>query len=229
MICKVRGTIEAVQDGKLLLQMEGGLTYELLLPTYAQARLGGMIGQATSLETLHYLEGSSQGSNFTPRLAGFLTPLDKAFFELFISVKGIGPRKALRAMALDTGRIAGAIADRDAKVLQSLPEIGQRMAETIIASLHGKVDRFVAEAAYAGTGGRAAARGAGDGAGAADMEAAGGSPRRALARQTLEVLLQLGENRVQALVWIDEALRKHPEVDQPHDLLTRALEVKAGG
>ncbi len=228
MICKVRGKIEAVQDGKLLLQMEGGLTYELLLPTYAQARLGGMIGQAASLETLHYLEGSSQGSNFTPRLAGFLTPMDKAFFELFISVKGIGPRKALRAMALETGRIAGAIADRDAKLLQSLPEIGQRMAETIIASLHGKVDRFVAEAAYAGTGGRAAS-GAAAGAGAAEMESAGGSSRRALARQTLEVLLQLGENRVQALTWIDEALRKHPEVDQPHDLLTRALEVKAGG
>ena len=78
-----------------------------------------------------------------PRLAGFLSVEDRAFFELFTTCKGIGNRKALRAMSLDVGQLAGAISDRDIALLQTLPDIGRRTAETIIATLHGKVDRFL--------------------------------------------------------------------------------------
>ena len=41
------------------------------------------------------------------------------------------------------GTIAAAIAEKDIDLLKSLPEIGKRTAETIVAELHGKVDRFV--------------------------------------------------------------------------------------
>jgi Holliday junction DNA helicase RuvA len=92
---------------------------------------------------LHYLEGQSQGSSFLPRLIGFSSEQDRSFFELFTTVKGIGNRKALRALIRPFMETAAAIANRDATSLTSMPEIGKRSAETIIAELHGKVDIFI--------------------------------------------------------------------------------------
>ena len=213
MICRIHGVLEGIANGRAQVAPEGGLTYEVLLPAYAAARLGASIDSPITLHTVHFLEGSSQGTSFIPRLAGFLSETDKAFYELFTTVKGIGARKALRAMALDTGQIAAAIAERDVKLLQSLPEIGKRMAETIVATLHGKVDRFVSEAAY------------GD-----RREAAGGGTAtgRTASREALEVLLQLGESRTQAVAWIDQVLTRRPELDDAQVIITEVFKVKSG-
>jgi len=216
MIARVHGTLESITAGAAHVALGDGLTYEVLLPAYAAARLGASIGSAITLHTLHYLEGASQGSSFIPRLAGFLSVSDRAFFELLVSVKGIGPRKALRAMTMDSGAIAGAIADRDVKTLQSLPEIGRRTAETIVASLHGKVDRFVSGAVYGG------AKPTG-----ADGEVAT-APARTAAREALEILLQLGENRTQAVNWIDDVLTRKPDLTDAQQIVTEVLRVKVG-
>jgi len=213
MICRITGQLEAIVNGKARLALDGGLSYEVLLPAYASARLGGAIDSPVTLHTVHFLEGASQGANFIPRLAGFLTENDKAFYELFTTVKGIGARKALRAMTLDTAQIAGAIAERDTKMLQTLPEIGKRMSETIVATLHGKVDKFVSEAAY-GTPG-------------SDTGAAR-TPARSASREALEVLLQLGENRTQATAWIDQVLTRDPEIDDAQVIITEVFKVKSG-
>jgi Holliday junction DNA helicase RuvA len=211
MICRITGQLEAIENGKAHLALEGGLTYEVLLPAYASGRLGASIDSPITLHTLHYMEGSSQGTTFIPRLAGFLTETDKAFFELFTTVKGIGSRKALRAMTLDTAQIANAIADRDTKMLQTLPEIGKRMSETIVATLHGKVDQFVS-----GPSGEAPTTG--------ELP----RPGRAASREALEVLLQLGENRTQAVAWIDQVLTRDPEIDDAQVIITEVFKVKSG-
>lgn len=212
MITRITGQLESIENHRAYIAPEGGLVYEVLLPTFAAVRLGGSIGQIVTLHTIHYLEGSSQGSHFVPRLAGFLTPTDRQFFELFTTVKGIGPRKALRALGLETGQVAGAIADRDVKLLQSLPEIGKRMAETIVATLHGKVDTFVSGAVYGG-------------------EPGGGttaSPRSGAAREALEVLMQLGETRSQAVAWIDQVMAGDGEIEDSEQLIAAVLRLKAG-
>lgn len=213
MISRIHGVLETVDHGAAQVVVDGGLTYEVLVPAYAQARLGGSLGQPTTLHTVYLLEGTAQGASMSPRLLGFLSVDDKRFFELFTTVKGIGPRKAMRAMTLDTGQIAGAIADRDVKLLQSLPEIGKRTAETIVAALHGKVDPFVSGAVY----------GSRDTAGDAQP-----APGRAAAREALEVLVQLGENRTQAIQWIDQVLTKEPDLDDAQVVITEVFKVKGG-
>jgi Holliday junction DNA helicase RuvA len=75
---------------------------------------------------------------------GFAARQDRAFFELFTTVKGIGNRKALKAFAVEPAAIARAIQARDVKALTQLPEVGKRLAETIVAELHGKVEAFLA-------------------------------------------------------------------------------------
>ena len=213
MISRIHGTLESIEDGAAQLVVDGGLTYEVLIPAFAQARLGGSFDQPVTLHTVYLLEGSSQGSSMSPRLLGFLTAEDKRFFELFTTVKGIGPRKAMRAMTLDTGQIAGAIAERDVKLLQSLPEIGKRTAETIVAALHGKVDHFVSSAVYAAD---------------ETINEAALPPARAAVREALDVLVQLGENRTQAVQWIDQVLTRQPDLDDAQQVITEVFKVKSG-
>jgi len=145
-ITRIRGELAEIKDGVALVHIEA-LTYELLIPAADISSLLSQVGNKVEFFTLHYFEGQSQGSSFTPRLIGFANDRDRAFFELFTTVKGIGNRKALRALIRPFSETATAISNRDANFLVSLPEIGKRSAETIIAQLNGKVDSFVGELA----------------------------------------------------------------------------------
>ena len=146
MITRIRGELVELTERSALLLVEA-ITYELFVPAANVPELLSKIGQPIEFFTLHYLEGQSQGSSFLPRLIGFSSERDRAFFELFTTVKGIGNRKALRALVRPFAETAMAIANRDTKALTEMPEIGKRSAETIIAELHGKVDVFVGEIA----------------------------------------------------------------------------------
>lgn len=215
MIARIEGTLVGIEGNAAMIRpASGGLTFAVLVPAYTAARLGGSLDQTISLSTYCFVESQSQGSTLIPRLAGFNTPEDRAFYELFTTCKGIGPKRALRAMAIATDQIAAAIADRDVTMLQSLPEIGKRTAETVIAALRGKVERFL------------------DTASAAATSATPSTPARtSIAREALEVLLQLGENRIEALAWIDRAISQAE--DEPYQdaqaLLAAVYRIKAGG
>jgi Holliday junction DNA helicase RuvA len=144
MICRITGNIVAVEGNAAVVeQPEGGIARQVLLPAYLAERLGEHLGRPVTLHTLEYLEAQGQGSSFIPRLIGFAQPDDRRFFELFTTVKGLGNRKTLRAMALPPSEIAAMVIAKDAKALQQLPEIGKRLADTVIAELSGKLDAFV--------------------------------------------------------------------------------------
>lgn len=221
MISRLEGVLESVDESAVQVRV-GGITYEVFVPAFTASRLGDKIGQPITLHTFYFIEAPSQGATMLPRLAGFASVADRKFFQLFTSCKGIGNRRALRAMSLDSARLAAAVADRDVKLLQSLPEIGRRLAETIVATLSGKVDEFLSAAAFPSDGRGSASASAG----AATQPSAG----NAISREALDVLLQLGENRVQAVAWIDQAMRdpndKPTTVDE---LITRVYRIKAGG
>jgi len=220
MIASITGKVILTTHESVLIDTGNGLTYEVLVPSFVIARLTQHVGQTLTLQTLHYMESQNQGSSFLPRLAGFLSSEDRDFFQLFTTVKGIGNRKALRALAMDSGQIAMAIADRDASMLQSLPEIGKRTAETIIATLHGKVDHFATAGAFSQSTSKDA-----DAVDANDPA----SSNTGMAREAMEVLMQLGENRVQTMTWINIALAD-PD-DRPsgvQELIERCFRIKAG-
>ena len=83
----------------------------------------------------------------TPRLIGFLTEVEREFFELFCSVDGVGVKKALRAMVRPVREVATAIEEQDTKALSALPGIGPATAERIVAKLRRKVPKFALMAA----------------------------------------------------------------------------------
>ena len=223
MISHLSGTLVAIEDGAAHVRT-GDVTYEVLVPAADSMALAARLGQPVSFHTLHYLEGQGQGASFWPRLIGFQAPADRAFFELFTTVKGIGNRKALRALQLPFGQVAEAIAARDHALLQSLPEIGKRTAETICVELKGKVDPFVR-----GIGG-----GAGMGAGPGTRAAGGDSASRgpisaesklmAAARDAVEVLVQLGHTKPAAREMVERVIGRD---DAPADPSAEAIVERA--
>ena len=212
MISRLSGTLVAIEDGAAHVRA-GDLTYEVLVPAADSMALAARIGQPVSFHTLHYLEGQGQGASFWPRLIGFQAPADRAFFELFTTVKGIGNRKALRALQLPFGQVAEAIATRDHALLQSLPEIGKRTAETICVELKGKVDPFVRGigAPVSGIAGKSApARG----------PITAESKLMAAARDAVEVLVQLGHSKPAAREMVERVIARD---DAPKDVSAESI------
>lgn len=146
MITRISGLLEGLSELSAVVVPggpSGGIAYQVLVPTYLAPKLQSKLGSLVTLHTMHYLDSPNQGATFAPRLIGFEAVREREFFELFTTVKGIGNRKALRAMAIEPASIAAAIVAKDARTLTKLPEIGKRLAETVIAELSGKVEAFL--------------------------------------------------------------------------------------
>jgi holliday junction DNA helicase RuvA len=205
-ITRISGTLEAIEGNQATVAVGAGLAYEVLVPAYLAGALAGRVGAAVTLLTLEYLESPNQGATFVPRLVGFATPRDRRFFELFTTVKGIGNRKALRALAVDPATIARAIAERDVRALTDLPEIGKRLAETVIAELSGKVEAYLTEQERAGL-----------------DRAAEVKPADAVQADTIAALMALGETRGDSEAMVARALGRGRRADSVEELLPRAL------
>ena len=210
MISRIDGVLEDVVEGVAEVRVEGGLVYSVLLPACDAGAMTMQLGRPVSFVTLHYFESQGQGSHFIPRLIGFSSREQRSFFELLTTVKGIGNRKALRAMQVSHGRMAEAIAAGDARFLSTLPEIGKRTAESTIVELKGKLDAFLKDPAL--TKQRAT-----------PVTAAIALPAGA-AGDAEEVLVALGEQRAQARARIELVMAANTGVELGADeIVTRAL------
>ena len=150
MISAITGLLFSVSDHGVTLQV-GPILYELLTPSFDLQSLTEHVGSEITFYTILYLEGDAARGNLAPRLIGFSNARDKAFFEKFTTVKGIGTKTALRALSEPTGQIASAIEARNARFLTGLSGIGKRTAELIIAELSGKVGSFAVGSAMEGS------------------------------------------------------------------------------
>src|SRR5579862_8189915 len=105
MIVKLSGKLDYVGDDCVHVTL-GDLTRELMVPAADIPALQPRIGQNVTFFTLEYIEGNASFGQLAPKMLGFLRIEDKEFFDLFTTVKGIGTRKALRALAIPTSQIA---------------------------------------------------------------------------------------------------------------------------
>ena len=142
MITKVTGQLLTLADDCATLNIPP-FEYEVAIPEYTRRHLQADIGKSISLHTIHYIDGNAaQGGRLMPKLVGFLTTIERDFFELFCSVDGVGVKKALRAMVRPVQDTAIMIEQQDAKGLSTLPGVGPATAEKIIATLRRKMPRF---------------------------------------------------------------------------------------
>ncbi len=207
MIASITGRLRRRLEDRIVLET-GGIGYEVFMPPVVLRQIEHLTAagddKASELTVVtHYHATRDQPR---PVLIGFLSELDKEFFERLITVKDMGPMVAARALAAPIGEVAGAIARQDEKYLRSLPGIGPQKAKNMVAQLHGKVAKF------------ALAR---DEAAPAPAPAAAPAPEGADALRELvwEVLVkQLGHRPGEASQLITEALRRRPGIATAEEL-----------
>lgn len=205
MISALTGELRHVLDGRIQVRI-GPIVYELLISAADIMGLESLIGQELTLHTLMYLEGDPNRGNLEPRLLGFLRPEGKKFFELFTTVKGIGPKTALRALTVPVGEIAQAIESKDTRFLVGLDGIGRRTAELIVAELGGKVKAFAT-----GYGTKAAIP---------------FTRRPPFEEDAIAGLMALGERRADAEILLDRAKQTHPDSTTTDSLLREMLRLR---
>ena len=143
MITKISGTLERVDATSNGIELAvGPVVHEVLVTELVRRSLQTKIGQPVVLHTLEYLEGNPTRGNLVPRLVGFLSEVEREFFDLICEVDGVGVRKALRAIIRPVGDIATSIEEQDAKALATLPGIGAATAERMIAKLRRRMPKF---------------------------------------------------------------------------------------
>jgi len=143
MISRISGKLAQISDDTALVE-NNGVFYEIMLPSALADRLKekNRVGDDISFETIYYIEAGDRKSNHYPRLVGFTSPIDREFFSMMTQVPGLGVKKALKSLILPIREIATAIETKDAGKLNRLPGVGARLAEKIVAELHGKVAKF---------------------------------------------------------------------------------------
>ncbi|MCX5694449.1 MAG: helix-hairpin-helix domain-containing protein [Candidatus Omnitrophica bacterium] len=204
MISRISGLITEKGPNYLVLDL-GGLSYEVFIPACvmqgveAATKPDGKI----SLLTYHYYQVEQTKS--TPILIGFLYQVEKDFFEIFITVSGIGPRAALKALNRPISLIAKAIDEGDLVSLKSLPGIGEQRAKEIVAKLQNKVGKFGLIQDHA-VGEKVVAKN--------------------ITEEALDVLLQLEYKRSEALGMIKKVLEVNSQVKTTEELLNLVYKQK---
>ena len=186
MIVRLRGTLLLIGAEYAIIEA-GGRGYQVWAPRGVLQALGPL-GTETHLHTTLLKRSDALV------LYGFATPAERAFFDLLLSVNGVGPRLALQLLsALPLDQLHEAIAGEHAAVLADVPGIGKRTAARVILELKGKVQPQ-----------------------AADGASAPGSSHAAVDREVQEILESLGYSAAEA----QRAVMALP-ADAPADLEER--------
>jgi Holliday junction DNA helicase RuvA len=193
------------RENSVLIEVNG-LSYEVFVPEVILRTLDESTGEQNAIElvTYHYLQMDTMRG--VPFLVGFFNDIEREFFERFISVSGIGPKAAIKALKLPISVIAKAIDEGDLSLLKSLPGVGEQRAKEIIAKLQGKIGKFgliqdthIAELPETSE----------------DIQ-----------HEALQVLLQLQYNKTEAKRMIAEVIAKHPKIKTAEELLNEIYKQK---
>ena len=209
MISRLFGTLVERRETTILLEANG-VTYEVLVPSSILRTLDHHVQSDGRIRLVTYHYHHVEPSRAVPILVGFLNEIEREFFERFITVSGIGPKAAVRALKQPIPLIARAIDDGNMEVLRSLPGIGPQRAKEIIAKLQGKVGKFALMPDGDGT-----------------VQASGAAALPDAAAEALEVLLQLQYKRPEAQGMIKNALSRNTGLSSAEEILNEVYKQRA--
>ena len=197
MIAQISGRMIKKGNESLLIEV-GGISYEVFLPQTVIQRIEENLDPNGNINLVTYYYHQLEPSRSTPVLIGFLNEIERDFFQQFITVSGIGPRAALRALNKPISVIAQAIDEGNIDFLKSLPGIGQQRAKEVIAKLQGKIGKFGL---------------------IQDSEVAHKEAKKNIDEDALAVLMQLQYKKSEARAMINRALRDAPGLKTSEELL----------
>lgn len=134
MISFLRGRVRAKQPGYIILEV-AGVGYQVFIGDNLAAEL--KLGVDYELFTHHRVREEASD------LYGFKTMADLQFFELLLTVSGVGPKSALGVLAIASpSDIKAAIVRGDANLLTKVSGIGKKTAERVVLELKTKINRL---------------------------------------------------------------------------------------
>ena len=209
MIVRLSGKLVEKTKNSLIINVQG-LFYEVLVPVSILQRVDSHMDSEGNINliTYHYFQISP--SSGLPVLIGFLNEIERDFFQQFITVSGIGPRAAVKALNQPISEISKAIDEGDYKFLKTLPGIGLQKSREIVAKLQGKVSRFGL---------------------IQDQEnpSVKEKPISDWQKEALDVLLQLQYKKQEALNMIQKAVERAPSIRTAEELLNEIYQQKIKG
>ncbi|MEX1022308.1 MAG: Holliday junction branch migration protein RuvA [Dehalococcoidia bacterium] len=183
-----------------------GVWYEVRIPAFAGDWVASVEGAPETVVFTYYHVSER---NPIPLLIGFQHRAEREFFRKFIEVPDVGPTKAVRALTRPVSEIARWIEAGDVKAIQQLPGIGQRLSQTIVAQLAGKLTQ------------EALLRGAADGVPTPPV-----APDD-LRADAIDALVSLQYSRREAERAVEQALDDRPAIETLEELLRAVLEHEA--
>ena len=127
MIASVQGLVGAIAADSLVIEV-GGIGYRVFAAPSVLAT--AVPGKVLKLHTFHLVREDQQA------LYGFRTSEELGFFNLLLTVTGVGPKVALAIVgSRPTADLQLAIMAQDQAVLVSIPGIGKKLAERVIFEL----------------------------------------------------------------------------------------------
>ena len=134
MIYSLKGTIEKTLANSLIVNVNNvGYQVQCTVQTINKFQLNDAIG----LVIYHHIREDAQ------LLFGFETSHEREFFELLISVSGIGPKVALAILSsMKSSDLIHAIQTDNIMLITQCPGIGKKTAERMVIELKDKVQNL---------------------------------------------------------------------------------------
>ena len=139
MIGKLKGTIEEIGEDHVLVDVHG-VCYVAYCSSRTLSKIGGA-GEAVVLFIETYVREDQL------KLFGFMSALEREWFNLLQSVQGVGAKVALAVLSVLTpGELANAIALQDKTAVSRAPGVGPKVAMRIVTELKNKAPAFAGDA-----------------------------------------------------------------------------------
>lgn len=127
----LNGTVSEIGQNSIVLEVGGiGFQVNTSLQTISDVKNGS--------QAKLYISESIGENNFD--LYGFSEQREKRFFELLVSISGVGPKAAISVLSvMNTDELVHAVMTDDIKALTAAPGIGKKIAQRILLELRDKL------------------------------------------------------------------------------------------
>jgi len=134
MISSISGKVTSKTNNSIVVEV-GGIGVLLQVPS--RVATGVVIGNLVNFHTYLIVREDAL------TLYGFTEVSERDFFELLLSVTGVGPKVAQSILSgSDSASIASAISTGNLKVLESFPGLGKKGAQRLVLELKDKASQF---------------------------------------------------------------------------------------
>ena len=125
------GTVSEIGQNSIILEVGGiGFQVNTSLQTISDVKTGSQVKL--------YISESIGENNYD--LYGFSEQREKRFFELLVSISGVGPKAAISVLSvMNTDELIHAVMTDDIKALTAAPGIGKKIAQRILLELRDKL------------------------------------------------------------------------------------------